>query len=92
MLNVVCEILIHLSAPSASADLSQVLRLLDVPVEMEAKSPCDFFSAREVEVNMQQFLSAVSFHSDDGVRLIKLVSEKGRSRRRGFMRWGFGRQ
>ena len=85
MLNVVCEILIHLSAPSASADLSQVLRLLDT--EMEANSPCDFFSAREVEVNMQQFLSAVSFHSDDGVRLITLVSEKAR-----FMRWGVRRQ
>ena len=85
MLNVVCEIFIHLSAPCASADLSQALRLLDA--EMEANSPCDFFSAREVEVNMQQFLSAVSVHSDDGVRLITLVSEKAR-----FMRWGFRRQ
>ena len=85
MLNVGCGILIHLSAPSASADLCQVLRLLDA--EMEANSPSHFFSARELEVNMQQFLSAVSFHSDDGLRLIKLVSEKGR-----IMRWGLGRQ
>jgi hypothetical protein len=73
-LNVVCEIPIHLSAPSASAELSQALCLLDV--EMEANSPCDFFSAREVEVNMQQFLSAVSVHSDDGVRLIKLSQKR----------------
>ncbi len=75
MVNVVSGILILLSAPSSSADLydlCQVLRLLDV--EMEANAPSDFFSARQLEVNMQQFLSAVSFHSDDGVRLSKVRS------------------